>query len=156
MHIRCLAALVGLITTAALCAGADASPEESKAAAATAVLRVRAADLRNERGTVRVGVFASAKGFPNKREAAVRWASVPADAADPAVTIDLPPGRYAVVVVHDEDSDKKLDSNLVGVPTEGYGVTNNPKPRYRAATFREAAFDLGPDGAEQTVEIQYF
>ena len=122
----------------------------------TAVLRVRVDDLRNDRGQLRVGVFDSAKGFPKRREGAVVWRSVAADAEERVVEVALPPGRYAVVVLHDEDADKKLDANWLGVPTEGYGVTNNPKPRLRAATFKEAAFDLAAEGAELTVSIQYF
>ena len=121
-----------------------------------ASLRVQVVDLRNERGQIRVGVFESAKGFPKRRDAAVLWKSISADAAEPAVNLSLHLGRYAIVVLHDEDSDRALDTNFIGVPTEGYGVTNNPKPRLRAATFNEAAFTLGAEGAEKTVSIQYF
>lgn len=142
-----------LVVVACLAVGGARADEASQE---TAVLRARVEDLRNERGQLRVGVFDSAKGFPKRREGAVVWRSVPADAEERVVEIALPPGRYAVVVLHDEDADKKLDANWLGVPTEGYGVTNNPKPRMRAATFKEAAFDLAAEGAEKTVSIQYF
>jgi uncharacterized protein (DUF2141 family) len=49
-----------------------------------------------------------------------------------------------------------MDTNLVGIPVEGYGVTNNPKPGYRAATFKEAQFDLPRTGATLKISIQYF
>ena len=35
------------------------------------------------------------------------------------VARDLPPGRYAVNAFHDENDNGKLDTNLVGIPSEG-------------------------------------
>jgi uncharacterized protein (DUF2141 family) len=49
-----------------------------------------------------------------------------------------------------------MDRNLAGIPKEGYGVTNNPKPRFRAATFDEATFDLPAEGKTLSISVQYF
>ena len=49
-----------------------------------------------------------------------------------------------------------MDKGFGGIPLEGYGVTNNPKPRLRKATFAEAAFTLPPEGARMTISLQYF
>lgn len=64
----------------------------------------------------------------------------------------LPPGRYAVQVMHDANDNGKLDTNLVGMPTEGYGFSNNPW-LMRKARFDEAAFDLPAAGAAITVKL---
>ena len=69
---------------------------------------------------------------------------------------ELPPGDYAATVLHDENKNNSMDTNLIGIPTEGYGVTNNPKPRFRAAKFKEAIFNLPAGGAEMTISVQYF
>ena len=122
----------------------------------TAVLTIDATDLRNTRGTLRVGVFDRAAGFPRSREGAMLWRSIPADAEEAVLRVDLPPGEYAAVVLHDENSNKQLDRNFLGVPKEGYGTTNNAKPALRAATFKEARFRLPPEGARLSVSIQYF
>ena len=121
-----------------------------------AVLTVRVVDCRNKKGHLRLGVFDRSAGFPGERGSATLWKSIPANSEDRSFAVELPPGRYAVVVLHDENGNKKLDRNFIGIPTEGYGVTNNPKPRTRAATYGEAAFDLSADGAEKKVSIQYF
>ena len=39
---------------------------------------------------------------------------------------DVPPGTYAVSVVHDENGNGRLDFNAVGFPIERYGFSNNP------------------------------
>lgn len=64
----------------------------------------------------------------------------------------LPSGRYAVQVMHDANGNGKLDTNFVGMPTEGYGFSNNPS-LMRKARFDEAAFDLPAAGTAITVKL---
>ena len=109
------------------------------AANGLARLTVRVADVRNQTGDLLVCVFRSADGFPSDQAKAAVWKVLPAD-GNGVFTADLPPGTYAAAVLHDENGNGKMDKNFLGIPEEGYGVTNNPKPRRRAATFDEAAF----------------
>jgi uncharacterized protein (DUF2141 family) len=118
-------------------------------------LSVQVTDLRNTRGDLRLGVFDRAGGFPRDRKAAVLWQSMPADNAKRTFDVELPPGEYAVVVLHDENGNKKLDVGLFGIPKEGHGVTNNPKPLYRGPTYEEARFTLPLEGAQVRVSMQY-
>ena len=69
------------------------------------------------------------------------------------VFADLAPGQYALRLTHDENSNGKLDSNFVGMPTEGYGFSNNPRVM-RPATFDEAKFELGADGTAVTIKLR--
>jgi uncharacterized protein (DUF2141 family) len=46
-------------------------------------------------------------------------------------------GTYSVNIFHDENSNKDIDKNFIGIPTEGYGFSNNPN-------------FLGPPGFEKT------
>lgn len=62
----------------------------------------------------------------------------------------LAPGDYAIRLMHDENGNGKLDQNLVGMPTEGYGFSNNPRVM-RAATFEEARFSV-PE-ADKSIQI---
>ncbi|HEV7300553.1 MAG TPA: DUF2141 domain-containing protein [Tepidisphaeraceae bacterium] len=144
-----LALLLSLMTPLGSTRAQDA-PEGEKANLAVAVT-----DLKNTRGMLRLGVFDQANGFPRDRGAALLWQSLPADAENPTFHIDLPPGRYAAVVLHDENSNEKLDTNFIGIPTEGHGVTNNPKPRRRPPRYDEAVFELKSDGATMSISVQY-
>ena len=131
--------------------GASAPTPDAKAK-----LTVTVTDLRNHNGQIVFGVFKSADGFPTDQEKAVDWQVKPADADSVTFTAMLPPGEYGASVLHDENKNGKMDKNFVGIPLEGYGVTNNPKPPLRAATFDEARFKLPPDGANLTISLQYF
>jgi uncharacterized protein (DUF2141 family) len=54
---------------------------------------------------------------------------------------NVPDGRYAIAVYHDENLNGKMDASLVGIPREGYGFSNNPKVPGRPK-FEQAAIDF--------------
>ena len=56
----------------------------------------------------------------------------------------LPPGRYAIMAYHDADLNGKFDLRFGMFPTEGYGLSNNPKVM-GPPKFADSAFDVaGP------------
>ena len=136
---------------------ATTSPAPATAtAAAGAPLTITIKDVRNKKGDLIFGVFRTADGFPTIESKSVYWEVRDAGASSLVFTTHLPPGRYGASVLHDENRSGDMDRGLGGIPLEGYGVTNNPKPMLRAATFKEATFDLPPEGAEKTISLQYF
>ena len=68
---------------------------------------------------------------------------------------DLPPGRYAVNAFHDENGNGDLDTNLVGIPSEGYGFANDPSSRFGPPDFEAAAVDLGDVPAVAVMNMVY-
>ena len=126
------------------------------AAETGARLGVSVRDVRNDTGHLRLGVFDRDDGFPRSREGAILWRSIPAATESPTFELTLPPGKYAIVILHDENGNKRHDRNWLGVPVEGYGVSNNPKPKLRAATYEEAVFTLPEEGRDVEVSIQYW
>ena len=121
-----------------------------------ATLKIEVTDLRNHKGQLIFGVFTSADGFLNKSAKSVNWQIKPIDADRVEFIAQLPPGKYGASVLHDENSNGEMDRNAAGIPKEGYGVTNNPKPRFRAARFKESVFTLPAAGATLTISVQYF
>jgi uncharacterized protein (DUF2141 family) len=59
----------------------------------------------------------------------------------------MPPGTYAVAVVHDEDGDGRLDARFLGIPKEGIGASNDAQGRFGPARFDAARFALARDQA---------
>jgi uncharacterized protein (DUF2141 family) len=61
-----------------------------------------------------------------------------------------------VAVVHDENSNGKLDKNFVGVPSEGYGVSNNKTYALSAPKWDESIFALVPSESKTLqVKLRY-
>jgi uncharacterized protein (DUF2141 family) len=58
---------------------------------------------------------------------------------------DLKPGKYAIRYYHDENMNGKMDTNLVGKPTEGYGFSNNVTGKFGPPHFEKWLFDLTGD-----------
>jgi len=100
-------------------------------------------------------VFASPSGFPGDRDKAVRhgFIPIPSNAQRLKIDIDLPPGVYAVTVYEDTNGNHKLDHNLIGVPREPVGVSNNPPARFGPPHFGECSFRLGDTGQTITITL---
>ena len=63
---------------------------------------------------------------------------------------NVAPGVYAVFIHHDANGNGKFDTNAIGIPTEGYGYSNNANPM-RRARFDEARFEMKAENL--TLEI---
>jgi uncharacterized protein (DUF2141 family) len=68
---------------------------------------------------------------------------------------DIPPGTYALVVIHDENMNGKLDTNLLGIPTEGYGFSNDAKALLGAPSFSPAGFQYNGETLDLTISLHY-
>jgi uncharacterized protein (DUF2141 family) len=55
---------------------------------------------------------------------------------------DVPPGKYAVSLFHDENDNKQLEKNVLGIPTEGYGFSRNARGFRAPPSFINASFDV--------------
>ncbi|MEY3126273.1 MAG: hypothetical protein RL273_392 [Bacteroidota bacterium] len=66
---------------------------------------------------------------------------------------NLPEGEYALAIYQDENRNKILDKNLLGIPTEIYGFSNNARRNFSAPSFQEAKFKLNKD-LQQTVFLK--
>ncbi len=66
---------------------------------------------------------------------------------------DVPFGTYAVAVFHDENENKKLDTNFMGIPKEAYGFSNNASGFMGPPSFKDAAFKVN-GSAEKVINIR--
>lgn len=89
-------------------------------------------------------IFASMSGFPGDRNKALRhgFVPIPPDSRELHIETELPPATYAVSVYEDLNSNHKLDHNLIGIPREPVGASNNPSARFGPPHFDECSFHL--------------
>ena len=66
---------------------------------------------------------------------------------------DVPAGPFAVSVYHDEDGDGKMDTNLVGIPSEDYGFSADASGVFGAPSFEEASLELAA-GASMQITVR--
>jgi uncharacterized protein (DUF2141 family) len=68
---------------------------------------------------------------------------------------NLPYGDYAIAVIHDMNKDGKLDKNVLGIPTEGYGFSNDAIGKYGPPTFLEASFVFAGRDEAKIINLEY-
>jgi uncharacterized protein (DUF2141 family) len=115
-------------------------------------LTVTVSDIRNANGTLSVAVVNTEAAWDSK-EAPVAAQRLNPTAPETVLHFNLPAGTYAVQVMHDENGNGKLDTNFMGVPTEGYGFSNNPQA-LRKAYFSEARFEVTDAPAAIVVRLR--
>ncbi|HEU5057055.1 MAG TPA: DUF2141 domain-containing protein [Kofleriaceae bacterium] len=101
--------------------------------------------FRSDKGKALVALFASKDGFPDKPKKAVRRVEVEIKQRAAVAVIDrVPPGTYAVAVLHDEDNNKAMKTGLFGIPKEGYGASQDARGNFGPPSFSDARFQIRP------------
>lgn len=121
-------------------------------------LAVLVTGVKNTNGKVAIAVYSSAEGFPKDDARALRKVMASIDGAThsaKAVFAGLEPGEYAIAVFHDDNGSGKLETNFFGIPTKGYGFSNNVRPKVRAPSFGEARFTLPAGGSAVGIGLNY-
>lgn len=88
----------------------------------------------------------------------MRLSRIRAPAQKGAITICMPvpvPGSYAISLYHDEDGNKKLTKNFLGVPIEGYGFSRDAEISYRLPELDETVFTVMPGDTQIRITMRY-
>lgn len=121
--------------------------------ARTGELTIEIEGLRALRGQVCLSLFSSSRGFPGEQTQATQSQCVKVGQNPVSATFrNLRSGSYAVAVIHDVNSDGTLNRNGLGVPTEGFGFSRNPKIRVGPPKFGDSVILVA--GASTRVQIQ--
>lgn len=119
--------------------------------AMAADLRIEVGGLRNGDGTVYAAVCTESEFL---QPACAYFGSAPA--TDGVVTVaGVPPGTYAVQVVHDENDNQTLDRPGF-LPTEGMGFSRDAPMRFGPPQWGDASFALEEPGATVRLTMRYF
>jgi len=103
-------------------------------------LVVHVGHVEGEQGFVCVAVYRTESGYLAPDDAkAFRRARVPAHSPDVVIRFpEVPAGKYAIKVFHDENGDGTLNRNFLGAPTEPYGISNAARARFSLPPFADA------------------
>ena len=123
---------------------------------ASNVISVEVLGIHSSQGTIDCALFGSADGFPDQATKAVKTALGKIENSRAVCEFSqVTPGDYAVSVFHDENSNGKLDRNLIGMPKEGVGASNDAKGHFGPPKFDDARFKYDGGAKSLTIHIQY-
>lgn len=111
-------------------------------------LTVNISGLSSNKGNLMVGLYNKKEDFLKKR---YKGDVVKIENKKSVVIFrNLPKGEYAVSFVHDENDNKKMDTNFLGIPKEDYGCSNNATGFMGPPKYKDAKFQLT---ANKTIKI---
>lgn len=122
-------------------------------AQATSKLTVTIQGIEQTQGQICLSLFANAQGFPSTPGSALQSRCIEVTGRTTSVTFDgLQPGNYAVAVFHDVNKDGVLNQNRLGIPTERFGFSNNPRIFAGPPKFSDSTILLA--GQETNIQIR--
>ena len=65
------------------------------------------------------------------------------------------PGVYAIALYHDENGNGKIDRSGIGLPTEGFGFTNNPATIMSLPSFSSVRLNIPKAGLITRIHMKY-
>jgi uncharacterized protein (DUF2141 family) len=119
--------------------------------AAPADVTVKVVGIETVKGSMMVALYDETSWSG----AAVARARVAVNGKTVTLTLHAPaPGRYGIKMFQDVNGNGEMDTNFVGMPTEPVGFSNDAPINFGPPAFRDAAFDVGPSGATQTITVK--
>jgi uncharacterized protein (DUF2141 family) len=139
-------------TTALLLSSAGARADDP---ATTGDLAVQVVGVQGEAGAVCVALHDDAGTYPDEgRHLRFSCAKI-ADGKALVVFEDLAPGDYAAFAFHDEDGDRRLKKNFIGMPKEGVGASRGAKGFMGPPKFEDAKVAVGPGKTHIRIKLKY-
>jgi uncharacterized protein (DUF2141 family) len=109
--------------------------------------------LRSEKGQVKIAVFNSSEKWLGEQP--IYSSTINVDSQTVTCRInDVPYGDYGVAVFHDENSNGKMDKNVLGIPLEPYGFSNNVRITFGPPKWEEAKFTVKGSTAEVSIGVK--
>jgi uncharacterized protein (DUF2141 family) len=108
-------------------------------------LEVKVSGFPSNKGQAYVALFNSSETFPSYGKQ-LKGKIVEISQLKCKVTFaNLNSGSYAIAVYHDVNKNDKLDKNVLGMPTESYGFSNNARATFSAPSYQDAKFSCTKD-----------
>lgn len=113
--------------------------------AQTANLGVEISNIKSISGNIKLGIFDKAHSYRTKSSPFLRTSKEVTDTILKYTFTDVPYGRYAIAVYHDENDDDTLNTRKLGIPIEGIGFSGKYSSRIKPPDFPMASFKLKYD-----------
>lgn len=116
-------------------------------------IQVEIQNIQTAEGSIRIAIYRGEENFLEDGKAVVTKAALVEKAGTLTVSFpNLPYGEYSVAIYHDLNNNNKLNTNLVGIPSEPYGFSNDARSKWGPPKYKDARFSLNQ--SQQSLVIQ--
>ena len=105
-----------------------------------------------QKGTIYLAIYDNSTSFDqdnkNKNVNKNRWVKSIVEVVNKnnfTKNVELKKGVYAISLFVDSNDNKIIDKNLLGIPTEQYGFSNNASGFLGSPSYKDASFNLVDD-----------
>lgn len=106
-------------------------------------ITIKITGIKEIKGSIAIAIFDSKDTFLKK---GLEGKRINIEDVETEITFEnLLDGEYAIAVYQDENDNKKLDTGLLGIPTEKYGFSNNANVTFGPPKFDDAKFKATGD-----------
>ena len=122
------------------------------------VLVITVENVRTSKGVIRAGLYKNPDNFTDDPFYSF---SIPKDSLEENTIIyhltAITPGIFAISMLDDNNSNSKMDYTIFGMPQEGFGFSNNAKPKMlKGPDFESCSFTVRQGTNAISVRMQYF
>jgi len=108
-------------------------------------LTIEIPNIKKAQGVIEIGLFTDKKGFPKKGKQQKKYVFKVNSLKQVFKIKNISEGEYAVAIYHDKNTDGECNRNLIGIPKEPYGFSNNYKPLFSAPDFKDCLLNIKSD-----------
>lgn len=114
-------------------------------------------NVRNTKGNIRVGIFKNDETFQDKNaDRIILYKKDNLKNGVLTVRIKLEPGVYGLSLLDDENSNNKMDFNLIHIPKEGFGFSDYVHSGLSMPHFEDFDFSVKDNATTSvTVKMKY-
>ena len=128
--------LVVLIAALSLSSSSPITPTNNSGS-----LELKVENIRQKDGTIWVGLYQSSEDFLDREQAILLAARVDRTGSINITLPNLQHGKdYAIALFHDLNDNGELDTNWLGLPSEPWAFSGEPRTRLRLPRFDEVRF----------------
>lgn len=119
-------------------------------------VRVTVDGVRSARGSISIAVYGDRPEDFLAKGKKLRKLRLAAGSGVVRGCLSLPgPGTYALTAYHDEDGDGHFTKNFLGLPVEGFAVSNGNASLLGVPSFADAAVAIFEAHSQITLKMQY-
>ena len=116
-----------------------------------ASIKVNITNIENSKGQVIVALYTNEADFPKKPFLSKTNKII--DGKSVVIFDNIKKGKYAIAIIHDENSNGKLDFNILGIPSENTAASNNAKGLFGPPSWEDAVFTVENGNVIQEIEM---